>query len=1053
MKQRSTLLGPYHATSLTRSQLSIWSGQQLSADRSLYNMILAFEFNGHIDQEIFLKAFQEIVDQHDVLRMVIQTNDNLPSQWFYEKCDSQLEYIDFSSTSNPNIAYASWVETHKGRIFEDGELLYHSALLKLGEEKFVWYLNQHHLITDGFSMIMLYDQQNDYYHELLLKENIAVNEKHTFYDYALDQIDNQTKEVSDYWKTKEGKSQAPLAFYGQKATNIGTGATRITVSIGKERTDRLRNLAQAPKIKGWNIDLSLQHIFMTIMNAFIYRVSGQEEMAVGVVSHNRQNATHKQVAGLFMEIYPLTVTVDSEDSFLDQFKKVRDEFFETMKHVAVNKPSTGQLRGINVLFNFIPMGLSSFGEIPVQSDWILSGHNDPAHHIRLQIQDFDSKGDFKLQFDLKKEMFDDQLCTLVPQHFINLLDAFIANKEASITKVPITTDDEIGRLESWNKTQVAFPADVTLLTAYEDQVKKTPANIALNFGNKSMTYQAFDQQVNQLANHLLEKGIIKQGVVAVSVERSFEMMVSIYAIVKLGAIYLPLDTHLPEARRKYILEDANAKLLLTDSKTLDKVVYIDALDVFEVIPGLKNESTDRPDVLINEEDIAYIIYTSGSTGQPKGVRCHHKGICNRLQWMQQDYPLSEHDVLIQKTPITFDVSIWELFWPLRIGASLVLAQPEEHKDSQLLIKTISNYGVTIIHFVPSMFNAFLNDMRAADCMSLKKVFCSGEALSASAVDKFHTIYEHTKLINLYGPTEASVDVSAWHCSRGEPSAIIPIGRPVANTKLYVLDEHMNRVPIGVIGELYIAGAQVAKGYLNRDKLTEERFVTDIFCHHSQQKMYKTGDLVRFRSDGVLEYHGRTDDQIKLRGFRIELDEIALTMERHPDIDQSVVVLQRHENGLDFLVAYYTGKELEHSDIRNFLLHALPEYMVPSFSWAVPSFELTSSGKVDKKSLPSLSMNARNQEQIVFATPENELEEMVLKVWQEVLKQDKISVKANFVQMGGDSLMALAITSRLREALDMELSPDLVFGKSNIRLYAKHIEQTMIEIMEKEEDGS
>ena len=604
-------------------------------------------------------------------------------------------------------------------------------------------------------------------------------------------------------------------------------------------------------------------------------------------------------------------------------------------------------------------------------------------------------------------------------------------------------------MSQWNDTSKALSVDETLLTSFEAHAKASPNKIALTFGDQEMSYAVLDQKANQLANYLIHSGVEAQDVVGVQVDRSFEMIIAVYAALKAGAAYLPIDTQSPFERTKFLLSDANVKALITQNRQ-DETVELNTslINVDQLESILAEFPTIRPQASLNPEDIAYVIYTSGSTGQPKGVKCHHRGICNRLSWMNDKYPLDSSDAVLQKTPITFDVSVWELFWPLQIGVKLIIEKPEGHKDSSQLINTIKKHRVTTIHFVPSMLNAFLNDPKATECKSLKQVFSSGEVLPKATVTKFHVSLP-AELYNLYGPTEACVDVTAWHCKRGDESLVIPIGFVVDNTQLHVLDNALQQVPIGTPGELYIAGAQVAKGYLNNEALTKERFVSNPFSEHTEAKMYRTGDIVKYKENGALEYLGRQDSQIKLRGFRIELGEIESLMVSHDQIEQAIVTKVNQDENASYLVAYYSGQLLEDAQLKSFLGQHLPDYMIPSFFIKINAFELNSNGKVDRKKLP-----AHHLDKVTtldpHQTPASQLEKIIAEVWEDILKVKNLGVNDNFIHLGGDSLKALIITSRLKEVFELDLSVHLIFSHPSVATYANYVEELIIEIMSKED---
>ena len=456
----------------------------------------------------------------------------------------------------------------------------------------------------------------------------------------------------------------------------------------------------------------------------------------------------------------------------------------------------------------------------------------------------------------------------------------------------------------WNATKVDYIKDVCLHELFEEQVKKTPDSIAVEFGSKSLTYKEFNEKANQLAHYLKKLGIGPDSLVGVYMERSMEMVLSLYGILKAGGAYVPLDPEYPSNRISNITEDTRATVVLTQKHLLEKLSESNAKVIcldsdWDTIAVYSNEELKN---IASENNLAYVIFTSGSTGRPKGVMNEHRGIVNRLLWMQDEYALTESDRVLQKTPYSFDVSVWEFFWPLLFGARLVIAPPRAHKDTTALVNLIIDNNITTIHFVPSMLQLFLEDKEVEKCKSLKRVICSGEALGYDLKERFFERID-AELHNLYGPTEAAVDVTYWECKRNDGLNTVPIGRPVANTQIYILDTQTRPVPIGVPGELFIGGIQVARGYINRPELTEERFIPDPFSITPGARLYKTGDLCRYLPDGAIEYLGRMDFQVKIRGLRIELGEIESILCQHPQVREAVVTALQDEYGSNRLVGY------------------------------------------------------------------------------------------------------------------------------------------------------
>ncbi len=1031
-------------TSLTHNQKLLWLGQKLNPESPMYNMVMAYEINDAISFPHFKEAFQKLVEHCDVLRSRFKEDDGQVAQEFLPELDYDMAYVDFSNKENPRALYNDWAQDRAKIPLNSNNEVFDTALVKLSGSLFVWYINQYHLISDGVSTSIIFDMMSSYYTLAMEGKLNEAEALPSFKDYANNYnstLQNKSNQAQlQHWEEKQKQFPDTPSLYHVKDVLLTPSSNRVNEQLGPERSNKLRELANKKGVRGWTIDLTFYNIFLTAIYAYIYRISGQEKLVIGSPINNRSSKIIKETVGLFIETFPLMVEIEEEETFMTLLKKVQIESNSFIKYGS-NTPSTPALnRRFNVFFNYINTSNSDFNGAKVTTHWIHPGEHDPRHHLRIHVHDFDGTGNIQLYFDFNTNAFDAERQTLVPSHFMTFLDAFIEDGDTFIDEVDMISNAELSKIKNWNTTQVAYPAGETLLSKFKVNAAKFPHETALVFKESSMSYGDLDQLSNQVAGYLNQRGVKPNDIIGVSMERSIEMMVYIYGILKSGAAYLPLDTLTPVERLKFIAEDAQMKLLFynhnsIDTSSLDKV---DCLHVEHLKSEVFSQQSEAIEVVNAPEDLAYVIYTSGSTGQPKGVKCHHKGICNRLNWMNDYYPISQTDTLLQKTPITFDVSLWELFWPLQQGAKLVIEVPEGHKDPEKLIETIVDHKVSIVHFVPSMLNVFMQTKGVASCTSLNKIICSGEALSVPIVEQVFEKLD-AEVHNLYGPTEASVDVTAWECTNENIQDGIPIGKPVANTSLYVLDKGQNVLPIGLIGELYIGGRQVAHGYLNRETLTNEKFITDMFSDEPNARLYRTGDLARYRADGTIEYHGRVDNQVKLRGLRIELGEIEKNLEKLGQISQAVVVIDQNEN----LAAYYTGRILDTNEISVFLEKRLPEYMIPKSFTYVEAFELLTSGKVNRKKLPKPVDAVQT---IAKREPEGEIEEIIHSIWMEVLNIESIGTNENFMRIGGNSLNAISITSRLKDTLELDLSITDVFNYPTIKGYADNIEAILIELL-------
>ncbi|MDX8130471.1 amino acid adenylation domain-containing protein, partial [Methylomonas sp. OY6] len=529
------------------------------------------------------------------------------------------------------------------------------------------------------------------------------------------------------------------------------------------------------------------------------------------------------------------------------------------------------------------------------------------------------------------------------------------------------------------------------------------------FEEQNLTYTELNARANQLAHYLIEQGVGPEVLVGICMERSLDMVIGLLGILKAGGAYVPLDPHYPQERLLFMLDDIAPIVVLTQAKFANFAFgnsHVFILDSDWTRIG--TYSTVNPYIIIKPENLAYCIYTSGSTGQPKGAGVPHQGILNRLQWMQAEYGLNCTDAVLQKTPYSFDVSVWEFFWPLMTGARLIVAPPELHKDSQGLIDLIQSAGITTVHFVPSMLLAFVDTPGAEHCTSLKRVICSGEALSADLVQRFQQKLP-AGLHNLYGPTEASVDVSYWACPMECRATEIPIGKPIANLRLYILDRSLNPVPIGTPGELHIGGIGLGRGYLNQPDLTAEKFIPDPFGQPGS-RLYKTGDLVRYRQDGNIDYLGRIDHQVKIRGFRIELGEIEAQLLKQVDVKDAVVVAREDQPGDKRLVAYVVPQaeatEAEQAIVERLkvtLRQHLPDYMVPSAFVVLEAMPLSANGKLDRKQLPAPDLSEQLKK--TYVAPRTNTERVLAEIWQEVLGVEQVGIEDDFFELGGHSLLA------------------------------------------------
>ncbi|MDF5714579.1 MAG: non-ribosomal peptide synthetase [Rhizonema sp. NSF051] len=568
-------------------------------------------------------------------------------------------------------------------------------------------------------------------------------------------------------------------------------------------------------------------------------------------------------------------------------------------------------------------------------------------------------------------------------------------------------------------SQTEYPQEACIHLLFEAQVKRTPDAVAVVFEDQQITYRELNALANSLGHYLQALSVKPDVLVGLCVERSIEMVVGMLGILKAGGAYVPLDPAYPPERLQYMLCDSQVPVLLTHSSLVSRLpesgAQVICLDTDARV--ISHESQENPVSDVNADNLIYVIYTSGSTGQPKGVMIPHRGIDNQLHWRQRTFPLTIEDQVLQTIFFSFDPSVWQIFWPLCFGAQLILAKPRGQQDTAYLVKTISEAQITVIALVPSMLRMLLEEKGIENCQCLKHITCGGEALPVELVKRFfERLNLENVLFNCYGPTEASIDATFSACEHGSDSTVVPIGRPIANTQIYILDEDLQPLPVGESGELHIGGAGLARGYLHRPELTREKFIPNPMSRDSSARLYKTGDLGRYTSDGNIEFLGRVDHQVKIRGFRIELGEIEARLAQHPALQQNLVMAREDVPGDKRLVAYVVALEqVSPMALRSFLCNKLPEYMVPATFVFLDAMPLSPNGKINRFALP-VPNSVRQEAENTFVAPRYELERRMTQIWEEVLDIQPIGVRDNFFDLGGHSLLAIRLFTEVEKKL-------------------------------------
>ncbi|MCK1786292.1 amino acid adenylation domain-containing protein, partial [Pseudomonas sp. TNT11] len=793
--------------------------------------------------------------------------------------------------------------------------------------------------------------------------------------------------------------------------------------------------------------------FVLLLGAWqvlLARYSGQLDFAVGVPNAARSHAQVQDIVGFFVNTQVYRARLERQLTTRHLCGRLRAESRIALEQAEF--PFECVLDGLNltrdlhhtalfqVLFNFRHARDAQVLHLP--------GLNVEVLDIELESARFDLTLDviagpdgIDCRLEYVTALYDAATIDQLGQHLCQLLQGMVAAPDRSVFSLPLLGVAELEQLSVWNATDIRYPQSPSVPALIAEQVRATPDALALVYGDTRLSYAELEARANQLAHWLQNQGVGPDVPVAVSAERSVELVVALLGVIKAGGAYLPLDPDLPQERLQGMLADSGSPLLLTQAHLMDKWAGEAgvAVHVLENLP-LATQLQTAPTVDIGPENLVYCLYTSGSTGKPKAVGNRHAGLLNRLQWMQAEYGLTASDRVLQKTPYSFDVSVWEFFWPLLSGAALVMAPPGAHRDPQWLRELIVEHGITTLHFVPSMLQAFVSAGELPACTSLKRIICSGEALPAE-LQRQVLAQTASELHNLYGPTEAAIDVTSWACR--EDGNNVPIGRPIANTQIHILDADLNPVPVGVAGELYIAGVNLARGYQARPSLTAERFVANPYGSPGA-RMYRSGDLARWRADGAIDYLGRLDHQVKLRGQRIELGEIEAVLLTHDAVHECVVVA-----GDNQLLGYWVGADADEAALKFHLAQHVPEYMVPWRLMQLPAMPLSANGKLDRKQLPQVEAQAAATG---YVEPRNDAERCLARIWSEVLGVERVGVTDDFFELGGHSLLATRLASQIRHQLGVQIHLGAVFDTPTVEALARHLEHIPAHTPEDEVDA-
>jgi amino acid adenylation domain-containing protein/non-ribosomal peptide synthase protein (TIGR01720 family)/FkbM family methyltransferase len=1033
---------------LSFAQQRLWFIEQFQPGTPLYNVPSTIRLTGRLDVACLRDTLQEVVRRHEIFRTVFDVVEGQPVQVIVPEAQVKLALIDLSSISSSEFTARQLIEAEAARTFDlaQGPLL-RATLLRLNASEHVLLFTMHHIISDAWSMGVLVKEVAALYQAFLKGESSPLPELPVQYaDYAVWQREWLQGEVLErqveYWREQLADAPAELALRTDRArppVQSHRGASQRVV-LPESLTGELRELSRREGVT----------LFMTLLagwSVLLGRYAGVQDVTVGTLIAGRTRAEVEPLIGFFINTLALRVKWQSDWTVTELLRAVRE--------VCLGGYSHQELPFEKLVEELQPE--RNLSRTPIFQVMLVL-QNAPFEALELpglELQPIKLEGTTAL-FDLtlllseegrgiagpltyNTDIFEAETIERMLSQLEILLAGMAADPTTRLSDLPLLSAAEREQLlYQWNETEIEFPAQ-TIHELFEAQVERTPDALALVSEDEQLTYRELNERANQLAHYLRELGVGAEQLVGLLMERSVGMVVSLLGVLKAGGAYLPLDPAYPEARLNYMLTDAGVSVLLTEPWLLARLGGEPGCRVVFVEQewGTIGQQTAANVVSgVSAANLAYVIYTSGSTGQPKGVMITHGAISNHMQWSQQRYPFQSDDVLLQKTSFGFDASVWEFFAPLLAGVQLMLARPGGHQDSQYLVEVMQQHQVSDLQVVPSLLRLLVGEPGLAGCVSLRRIFAGGERLTVELAQQLWQRLPEVELINFYGPTEATINATCWQCER--EAETVPIGRPLANLQIFIVDKQQRPVPIGAAGELLIGGAGLARGYLGAPDRTAEKFIPHPFSHESGARLYRTGDEARYRADGTVEYLGRKDKQVKLRGYRIELEEIEVKLRAHAAVKDAVMLVREDDREHARLVGYIVpapGLEVTASELRQHLNGALPDYMIPSAFVLLDALPLTPNGKLDHKALP-LTDGSSPVSKSSFAAPQSPAEQTLARIWGEVLGLEKVGIHDNFFELGGDSILAIQIVARASKA-GLRLRTRQLFQHQTIAEVALH----------------
>jgi amino acid adenylation domain-containing protein len=1030
--------------SLSFSQQRLWFIDRYEEGSIHYNLPGSVRLKGELNAELFKKAVEVLLQRHEVLRTTFGEREGQSYQNIHTHFEVPYEYIDLSTLNEEaqEIEVSRLALSHSQRQFDlESELPIHFALIKLSDHAYIALFNMHHIASDGWSMAILQNELSILYQAFISGgDNPLPPLRIQYADFAIWQRELLSGELLarelEYWR---GRLADLPVVHSLPLDRTRPVQQSYEGGIYLQLFDKSQAERMAAFCRSHNVTLFM--FLMSALAVLLSRYSGEKDIVIGSPVAGRVHPDIEPLIGCFVNSLVIRSNLDGNPKFAEFLRQNSRYILDAYEHQNVQfemlvddlKPERSRSHSPLFQIMFIlqnnEKGELNFSGLEFEEIASTSGIK-----FDLELNAVEHEQGINIGWHYNVALFDAVSIARFSESFSLLVEGVLQAPNEPIQSLQIVTEtDKQKLLVEWNNTATPFPDDRCLHQLFEDQVLLSPTNTALVFEDKSLSYDELNRRSNQLAHHLVAQGVGPDVLVGLCLTRSLEMVIGIMGILKAGGAYVPMDPDFPEDRLRYMLEDTGIKLLLTLESLVANlslfsngneaiegltVVCLDEPRTLDTLADYPQQNIDSAALALDASNLAYVIYTSGSTGKPKGVMTEHRSVVNRITWMQEQYPIESGDKVLQKTPYSFDVSVWELLWFSFTGAALVIAQAEGHKDPSYLREVVESQDISVIHFVPSMFSVFLQSIDNRACPSLRHIFCSGEALTVEQIMLFQSRGLSASLHNLYGPTEAAIDVSYWDCGNFHTGSNAPIGRPIANTQLYILDETTKIVPVGCVGELYIGGVGLARAYLNRPELTAKSFFV-ASPNGNDVRLYRTGDVARFLVDGNIEFMGRTDHQVKVRGLRIELGEIETTIASCTNVKEVVVVAKEimGQSGSSLLLAYIVPvHQMDSSDEKREFSEAifavvrqkLPDYMVPNSFVYLEALPLSANGKLDRNALKV--SDSYELGVVEYVAPRNTNEKILCGIWEELLQLDRVGIHDDFFSLGGDSLLSLRMIS-------------------------------------------